>query len=316
MKITNYQLENNSLTVLKETLPQGQWHEKATWVDIRTENRTEIVNYFIEHNVFTELRNSLEHPENENISKVVGDNAILNLTISDGSNIFSPNFITLIIAKKTLISILPENIKIIKDDIKIFEAGLDFDMFLGNFLYSLITQIMDQSRLNMGFARIKMHEMEKKIEKTPEKVTSADVMNLNRKISQLADIIEDQYVGYGILSSFKTAQHFVVHMEPLRELVKGFEPLNRTILRLEEKSESIRSYYMLLQQEKATRKINTLTIIQAVFVPLSFIAGVYGMNFLNMPELNWYYGYFIVLGGFALIAGALVFNFYKKGWFD
>ena len=316
MKITNYQLENNSLIAFDKALPPGQWDKKVTWVDIRTENRIEVVNYFTEHNIFPEVKESLEHPENDTISKVIGDSAVLNLTISDGYNIFSPNYITLIIAKKMLISILPENIKIIKDNREIFEAGLDFDMFLSNFLYSMINQIMDQSRLNIGYARIQMHEMEKKIEKTPEKVTSVDVMNLNRKISQLADIIEDQYVGYGILSSFKTAEHFVIHMEPLREVVKGFGPLNKTILRLEEKADSVRSYYMLLQQEKATRKINTLTIIQAVFVPLSFIAGVYGMNFVNMPELKWEYGYFIIVGGFALVAGVSLFNIYKKGWFD
>jgi len=73
---------------------------------------------------------------------------------------------------------------------------------------------------------------------------------------------------------------------------------------------------MLIQQEKSTRKINLLTIIQAIFVPLTFIAGIYGMNFINMPELQWEYGYFYTLFLFAAIATVSLYFFYKKGWFD
>jgi magnesium transporter len=44
------------------------------------------------------------------------------------------------------------------------------------------------------------------------------------------------------------------------------------------------------------------------------IAGIYGMNFQNMPELNWHYGYFIVLGAILLICALLYWRFKKAGW--
>ncbi|HHV56564.1 MAG TPA: hypothetical protein GXX50_02225 [Firmicutes bacterium] len=50
-------------------------------------------------------------------------------------------------------------------------------------------------------------------------------------------------------------------------------------------------------------------------MPLSLIAGIYGMNFRYMPELQWRYGYFAVLGVMALLAGAMMAVFRRRGWF-
>ena len=57
-----------------------------------------------------------------------------------------------------------------------------------------------------------------------------------------------------------------------------------------------------------------LTLVSTVFIPLTFIAGIYGMNFENIPELKWKYGYFITWGVIVCITGALIYYFYKKGW--
>jgi magnesium transporter len=58
-----------------------------------------------------------------------------------------------------------------------------------------------------------------------------------------------------------------------------------------------------------------LTIITTIFIPLSFIAGIYGMNFDNMPELRLDYGYFYILGLMAAIFIAMIFYFRYKKWF-
>ena len=66
--------------------------------------------------------------------------------------------------------------------------------------------------------------------------------------------------------------------------------------------------------------MQVLTVIATIFIPLTFIVGVYGMNFntavspWNMPELNWYWGYAIIWGVMLLTAGGLLVFFQQKGW--
>jgi len=60
--------------------------------------------------------------------------------------------------------------------------------------------------------------------------------------------------------------------------------------------------------------IKLLTIITTIFVPLTFIAGIYGMNFHHMPELEWKNGYFYILGFMALLVGGMLSFFRRKKW--
>lgn len=62
-----------------------------------------------------------------------------------------------------------------------------------------------------------------------------------------------------------------------------------------------------------TNKImQTLTVLSAIFFPLTLITSLYGMNFDHMPELHWRYGYFLVLGGLAAVAGCLLIYFRRR----
>ncbi|MFP4067890.1 MAG: CorA family divalent cation transporter [Spirochaetaceae bacterium] len=60
--------------------------------------------------------------------------------------------------------------------------------------------------------------------------------------------------------------------------------------------------------------MKTLTIVASVFIPLTFIAGIYGMNFVHMPELEWRFGYPGVLGFMAVVAGFMLVLFRRRRW--
>lgn len=72
--------------------------------------------------------------------------------------------------------------------------------------------------------------------------------------------------------------------------------------------------YISLNSHRLNNTMKVLTIITAIFVPLSFLAGLYGMNFDNIPELHYRYGYFAVLGVMALIASSMLILFRKIRW--
>ncbi|HEX3127327.1 MAG TPA: magnesium/cobalt transporter CorA [Thermoanaerobaculia bacterium] len=77
--------------------------------------------------------------------------------------------------------------------------------------------------------------------------------------------------------------------------------------------------YLSSVSNRMNEIMKVLTIISTIFIPLNFIAGVYGMNFhtdhpMNMPELNWPWGYPYALGLMATVAVLLVIYFQRKGW--
>jgi magnesium transporter len=72
--------------------------------------------------------------------------------------------------------------------------------------------------------------------------------------------------------------------------------------------------YISISSHELNTTMKILTIITAIFVPLSFLAGLYGMNFENMPELRLRYGYFFALAAMASTAGLLVYVFKRKNW--
>jgi magnesium transporter len=82
----------------------------------------------------------------------------------------------------------------------------------------------------------------------------------------------------------------------------------------------LRDYIISLVSQRTNEIMKVLTIIATIFIPLSFVAGFYGMNFdpasspLNMPELKWYFGYPFAIVLMLLVSGGMVYFFKRKGW--
>ena len=87
-----------------------------------------------------------------------------------------------------------------------------------------------------------------------------------------------------------------------------------------ETASSLMDVYISSVSTKLNETMKVLTIIATLFIPLSFIASVYGMNFdssvsaWNMPELKWQFGYPFALGLMAACATALLTYFWRSGW--
>jgi magnesium transporter len=78
---------------------------------------------------------------------------------------------------------------------------------------------------------------------------------------------------------------------------------------------SLQDNYMSLQSNRMNIEMRRLTVLTTIFMPLTLIAGIYGMNFEFMPELHWKWGYFAVLGVMSVIGLGLGLFFRAKRWF-
>ncbi len=78
--------------------------------------------------------------------------------------------------------------------------------------------------------------------------------------------------------------------------------------------ESATNLFFSVQGHRMNEVMKTLTVVTSIFIPLTFVAGIYGMNFSNMPELRWKYGYFALLAFMVLMVAAMVIYIRKKRW--
>lgn len=120
---------------------------------------------------------------------------------------------------------------------------------------------------------------------------------LNKLEKSESPIIKDSTKKY-FRDAFENITQIVENIEQHREMVWGLMDL-----------------YLSTINNKMNEVMKILTIVTSIFIPLTLITGIYGMNFDNMPELHWKYSYYIVLIIMAVIAITLIRYFKKKNWF-
>lgn len=100
----------------------------------------------------------------------------------------------------------------------------------------------------------------------------------------------------------------------LRDCLDHALRIEETIESFKDGALSLQNLYLALQGQQLNEITKVLTIIATVFIPLSFIAGLYGMNFTHMPELKWDNGYYYALGIMAAVATTMLVFFRIRGW--
>lgn len=141
-----------------------------------------------------------------------------------------------------------------------------------------------------------------------------EIMALRRAAWPLRDVLNEILRGDrpGPFTDFTQVYLRDCHDHVLRiiEVLESYRELASTLMDL----------YLSSLSTRMNEIMKVLTIIATIFIPLSFVAGLYGMNFdpaaspFNMPELKWRYGYPFALGLMAAVAGGLLLYFRVKGW--
>jgi magnesium transporter len=87
-----------------------------------------------------------------------------------------------------------------------------------------------------------------------------------------------------------------------------------TIETFRDLSVSLMDVYLSAASNRLNEVMKTLTLVSTVFIPLTFIVGVYGMNFDVMPELRWRFGYSLIWALMLALGGGIVLWFRWRGW--
>jgi magnesium transporter len=123
-------------------------------------------------------------------------------------------------------------------------------------------------------------------------------------------------VREGLLSLIRESDN-LISTDDLPYYQDILDHINQVISQLDQIRDnlaSIRELYLTQLNIGMNKVIQLLTVVSTIFIPVTFIAGIYGMNFKNMPELQWKYGYFILLGIMAIVSIGSYLFFRRKKW--
>jgi len=181
--------------------------------------------------------------------------------------------------------------------------------------YYLVDFIVDQyyfvtDKLNEEVGCLEDELYEDFSEELPKKIIHLKKKHaeLKRYIRPLADA----------LRSLRKAESSMIEdyvTEYLNDVLDHLIQFEESITSRQETLANLMDIYMTSLSNRMNKVMYTLTIVAAIFIPLTFLAGIYGMNFTNMPELQYEYGYFILLGIMLLIGTGLYVYMKRKRWF-
>lgn len=180
--------------------------------------------------------------------------------------------------------------------------------------YALIDAVIDNYYPVLEIYAEKLDELEERVIQPRGHVVidrlhevKADLLILRRAIWPLRDALAQLTRG--------ETQHFTDttrlylrdcydHVVQVVDLVETYRELTA----------DLRDLYMSSLSSRINETMRVLTVISTLFMPLTFIAGIYGMNFDNMPELHWSFGYPLALASMLLTGIGMLFFFYRQGW--
>jgi len=179
-----------------------------------------------------------------------------------------------------------------------------------------LDHVVDEDMVFALEARRAIDALEETMDQEEEGVEIDDILILKRRVSRFTATLEDQRYCVSSLQSIESdIFDLTAFREYFRDTLAHLDSTVRSLGRQQTHLSELHQHHLLTLQDKTNSRLRLLTIISGVFLPLMLIVGIYGMNFRYMPELQWHYGYPIVITIMASIAGGLLWIFYRKGWF-
>ncbi|NCT17963.1 MAG: magnesium and cobalt transport protein CorA [Flavobacteriaceae bacterium CG_4_8_14_3_um_filter_34_10] len=181
-------------------------------------------------------------------------------------------------------------------------------------LYALLDSVVDNYFIILETFGEKLEDVEIALLENPDKNTlnklhllRRETLNLRRSVYPLREVV----------SRFEKIEEPFINPDIkvfIRDLYDHTIQVIETIEVFRDMASGLLDLYMNSVSNKMNEIMKVLTIMASIFIPLTFIAGVYGMNFENMPELTYKYGYYVVWIVMILLIIGMLFYFKKKKW--
>ncbi len=194
------------------------------------------------------------------------------------------------------------------------KKGLIRNLGSDHLFYALLDALVDHYFLVIDHMDTRIEELDSAIINDPQSVEPHDIRALKKEAVHLRKSIAPVREAVGTLLSSKAELISERTSRYLRDVHDHTVAVVSSLETQRELGSDLLDTYMSLLSVRMNNIMKVLTIIASIFIPLTFIAGVYGMNFEHMPELTKPWGYPAVLGTMLLTALGMLLYFRRKGW--
>ena len=293
--------------------------EKISWINIDGLHQTELIEKLGQHYdlhplLLEDVLNTGHRPKVEEFDnyifltlKMLGLNKKGNSIISEQiSFVLGPNWVISFQEKEgDIFDILRERIRESKGNVRF--QGVDY------LLYRLIDTVVDNYFIVSEFISESTEKLEEKVLLLNDRKNLLEIqhlknelVNLRKAIAPLRESIAYLHKDISLISE-NTKRY-------LRDVYEHIIHVNDSIDSQRDMLAGIMELYQTGVSNKMNQVMQLLTIISTIFIPLTFIAGIYGMNFDNIPELHYKYAYFVVWVAMIIITLFMLYFFKRKKW--
>ena len=294
--------------------------EMCNWINISALNNTDLIQEVGDHFdlhplVMEDILNTVLSPQYEDYEDYLFITLKM-MSVDPKTQSIEQEHISFILGKNYLISFQERKKDVFEPVRQRLEAykGRIRKRSIDYLLYALIDVIVDNYYTITEEYGDQLSDLENDLIYNPQESAIEQITHYKR---QLVELRKHIYPLREALQSL-VSQEVLIDQQTLRFFGDVVSHVDYVINTMEHQRETLTSFmdlYMTNLSNKMNNVMKTLTIIATIFIPLTFVAGIYGMNFDNMPELHYQWGYPIALGT-MLVAGLVMYVYMRnREWF-
>lgn len=321
MKVRVFGISDNSTLIhLAETKLSAIWldDDKHRWIDIEAATAEELKQLLTPLNLRPEVLKACLQPERS--ERLMSQTAALYMEFPThlGWDQSEKPYVSILCLHTTIITIHHDRLHTIEDVIRDLDG--DVPLYANNssaLLYYLLIEIGKQNVDAALRVRDDAEILDHACHENPDALDPQIISTLRRKLSHYSSVHDDQSYCVGVLQTVESAVfRFSEQSKFFSDMLQLSELAGQIISGSANRVDSLQREYEAVVQSRVDSRLQFLTILSAVFLPLTLISAIYGMNFDDLPGMGVKSGYLIVIGIMLASAVFTAGYFYIRGWFE
>lgn len=310
-----------TLEPLRHKELSGQWahDEIERWIDVEAATQAELRELLAPLGLPSKILEALLNPLRSS-ERIISQSTALYLEVPThlGWDQLEKPYISILSVSTTIITIHRDPEHTIEDII--CGVGVDAPLYAHTCAALLYYLLIEIGRQNVDAAlavRGEADRLDMAAQEDPQRLDPKVIADLRRRIAHYAAVNDEHTYCAGILQTVESeAFRISAQGSFFHEMLRLSELARQIIAGAQARVSALQREYELCVQSRVDKRLQFLTILSAVFLPLTLISAIYGMNFNDLPGMGMRYGYLIVIAMMLGTAGVTGAYLYARGWFE